>query len=315
MQNAARLWGLAVAGPLAQSNQADHALLGGATPSPSGAAELREALRESWEVSDRESLVERLGWLARDGHRKEYGDACALLVSLTASLDPWETIEGKVDDPAALAKLHFVQRHRERIGQRSLLAWDAGRLVNLAGWGYLTSLISEDEAWSYILPVAQAVQRTYGSWEEFGKHYLLGHEFWSGAWDGALGRAFLALTLEPSSPWRALPWGADLTAHGLAVPLQPIDPRPSPMPAPLVKKKYDPLASAHADAPAPAPQGTTAASKVIGGVIALVVLLGLAAGGAYALGLFGGDEPPKGTPAAGRPPVRPPAPSPPKGKK
>ncbi len=141
--------------------------------------------------------------------------------------------------------MEFARKHKGRVGPRSLLAWDAGRLVTIAGWGYIAQLLSEDEAWSYILPMAQAVQRSYASWDELGKHYLLGFEFWSGAWDGKVARAQLAMFDNPASPWRTLPWGLDLGQHGLTVPMQPIvlegaasSPRPSSRPAADEEKQH-----------------------------------------------------------------------------
>jgi hypothetical protein len=174
------------------------------------------------------------------------------------------------------AKVRFAHMHMARAGARGLLAWDAGRLVNLAGWGFVAGLLAEEEAWTYILPMAQAAQRSYASWEELGKHYLLGREFWSGEWEGAVARAHLAMLDRADSPWRQLPWGLDLNAHGIAAPLQAVTiGTPAPPPPP----------------PAPAPVKKSNAGLFIGlGAGALLLLVAGGVGIAYAMGAFGGGK-------------------------
>jgi hypothetical protein len=281
--NPARHWALATAGLLTRYNEHELTVLGGGPPTPEAVADRLQALKRDWEAGTRQELLDKLQWLAREGHRKVFNDTCVLDVQTTATLEPWDTIEKAIKDEEVVFRIHFTRKHRERIAHRSLLAWDAGRLVTIAGWGYLTQLISEDEAWSFILPMAQAVQRTYASWDEIGKHYMLGREFWSGEWDGELARCHLALLEEASSPWRALPWGLDLGQHGLMAPLQPIVVQPPPPPQPLVKKKFDPLAE-RGPASQPAPSGGNKVIAIVVPLVMFLIIAGVAA--SFALGLI-----------------------------
>jgi hypothetical protein len=274
-----RLWALAVPGILTQLNAQDHALLGGATPSPEAAQDRAAVLQRDWDAADRAGLVKSLEWLAREGHRKEFNDICALDQDITAKLEPWDTIETAVDDKDLLAKIHFARRHRERIGARSLLAWDMVRLITIAGWGYLAALISEDEAWSYVIPAAQALQRSYASWDELGKHHLLGREFWSGGWEGRFARCYLAMFNNPASPWRTLSWNTDLGQHGLGAPVQTIVVEPPPPPRPVAKRPVVAPEDDEAHLGLAAGQAGKAGGRGIGlGVAAVVVLAVVGAG-------------------------------------
>lgn len=219
MMNPPRLWALAIAGMQTSLNKEDPALLGGGHPSPQAAADRQRVLARDWDAGDRQKVLGTLSWLASQGHRQAYNEVCIAEAQIPEDMSVEEAAD---DDDEIAAQLAFVRRHRARIGAKSLLAWDGARLVTVAGWAHLAGMISEDEAWSYILPMAYAVQWTYASWEEYGQHHLLGYEFWAGSWDGAFARCYLAMGHDPQSPWRNLPWRMDLSAHGLMAPLQNI---------------------------------------------------------------------------------------------
>lgn len=311
--NPSRCWALAAPGILTQLNAEDHALLGGAAPSPEAAQDCAAVLQRDWDAADRAGLLKSLDWLAREGHRREFNEVCALDQAVTAKLEPWDTIEGAVEDKDLLAKIHFARRHRERIGARSLLAWDMVRLITIAGWGYLARVISEDEAWSYIIPAAQALQRSYVSWDELGKHHLLGREFWSGEWEGRFARCYLAMFDSPASPWRVLPWSTDLGQHGLGTPVQTIVMEPPPPPRPVAKRfVVTPEAGEDHIEPAAGQAGKAGGRGMAGlGVAAVVVLAVVGAGlvfGARFLPRSGpaGAAPPTAAPT-GAPTVAPPA--------
>ncbi len=275
----ARLWALAVPGILTQRNGHDHGLLGGAASSPEVAQDRATVLRRDWDAADRAGLVKSLDWLARDGHRREFNQVCALDQEVCAKLQPWETVESAIDDKELLAKIHFTRRHRERVGTRSLLVWDMVRLVSVAGWGFLAGMISEDEAWSYIIPAAQTLQRAYASWDELGKHHLLGREFWAGEWDGRFARCHLAMFDDLASPWRTLPWSTDLTQHGLAVPMQTIVIEPLPPPRPVVKKAVIPPSPVEDLEPGAGSMVGMPGRKTVGIWVAVVILLALVGAG------------------------------------
>jgi hypothetical protein len=62
----------------------------------------------------------------------------------------------------------------------STLAWDMGRLVNIARWSYDLEYITEIEAWGAIYVAYEQVLKMYGHWQEFANGYLLGRAMWGG---------------------------------------------------------------------------------------------------------------------------------------
>jgi hypothetical protein len=49
----------------------------------------------------------------------------------------------------------------------------------------------------------------YRSWEQLGRHYLLGREFWNDGPDDAMHHVYRALVLEKGGPW-SIPWDTAL---------------------------------------------------------------------------------------------------------
>lgn len=98
----------------------------------------RRWLAEQWEITSRVELVDRLDDLSRSGYR-----ARALQVTGVAPL-----------------------------------AWDAALYVDITRRGFGCGLIDEPDAWTALKNIVPAVVGTYGSWQEYAAHYLLGRQVW-----------------------------------------------------------------------------------------------------------------------------------------
>lgn len=199
----AQRFALAVNAILAQLNSEDVYVLGGSAPPEEWAGMVRAALARWWEVKDAASCRETLRWLAEEGHSAE----------LERALTPGLGDGAEPPGPEA------VQLARQ-VGGRALIAWDAGRTVNVAGWGFVAGYLGEREAWQHVVNAAAIAQRVYGSWEEFGRHYLLGKEHWSHDDDGTA-EAIQDLRTEPGSPWACIPWSTELRIPGVPARLGP----------------------------------------------------------------------------------------------
>ena len=144
----------------------------------------RRRLAEQWEITSREQLAGRLDELSRSGYR---------------------------------ARAH-------RLTGVAPLAWDAALYVDIARRGFACGLITESDAWTALKNIVPAVAGTYGSWQEYADHYLLGRKVWR---DGLRARtahssapapapdeaadAHLQALLDPAnraSPWNMAPWDA-----------------------------------------------------------------------------------------------------------
>jgi hypothetical protein len=227
-------WCLSTAAILTKRNNGPMYMLGdGSRSSPHGPVTARKILASWWQIEDRASFEQTLGWLLSAGHTAAYREAAA---ALQAGYTPREE--------EAVANAEFVRRYHEHIGPRGLLAWDYGRAVAVTGWAYLGGIIEEGEAWAKILPAAEVLQRAYASWAELGTHYVLGHAFWGGGDVEATRAAAEALESEGESPWVCIPWATPLQIPGVqaewsAGPMayaQHLPPRsPPPAPAPQLR--------------------------------------------------------------------------------
>ncbi|MFD9356687.1 DUF1266 domain-containing protein [Streptomyces sp. NPDC060031] len=94
---------------------------------------------------------------------------------------------------------------------RSVQGWDHGRASQMARWGLGTRYGTLEDAERAVLRAGEAARGVYRSWEEFSAGYLLARclhfdeeEF--GEWYETSLATHLALTTDPASPWRNIPW-------------------------------------------------------------------------------------------------------------
>lgn len=203
-------WALALAGILAEINGARHDRLGGKSRDVYEREASAHSLAKWWNIDGPDAARGCLDWLANEGHR---ADLCALVAALRA--DEPTTGQRSLIEDSSEERRRFVREHAASLGERGLLAWDLGRLVAVAGWAHLAGYLGdEDNAWTRILPAARAVQAAYGSWREFGEHYLLGLEYAFGSVDDDSRQALAKLLRDEQSPWRQLAWQTPLdTPH------------------------------------------------------------------------------------------------------
>ncbi|MFE9203331.1 DUF1266 domain-containing protein [Micromonospora sp. NPDC007230] len=94
---------------------------------------------------------------------------------------------------------------------RSLLAYDWGRAVNMARWGYKLRYIKEQQARDYVLRAGKQAFGRYTSWTDLSAGYALGRvlrfdndEF--DVWYATVLEPHQVLFTEPASPWLTIPW-------------------------------------------------------------------------------------------------------------
>jgi hypothetical protein len=222
--------------------------LGGAPPSAEEAANAKTLLANSWGIPSREKLEAMIEWLATSGHSAEYQKAAAAF--------PQTPPPQQQADP----RLAFIGQHGAEVGPRGLLAWDLGRLLSIAGWGFLAGYCNEIEAWGVMLPAADRLRNAYTSWEEYGQHYKLGAMFATPEAAAQVDQALSQLRAAPDSPWRTVPWAlggnANVSASPYGVPGAPGASPPGVAPTLAVGAVPPPGGAPYAGAPAgPAPYG------------------------------------------------------------
>lgn len=102
----------------------------------------------------------------------------------------------------------------ERSARVQSFAWDRMRASNVSVWGYDAGLLSAEEAWSYMLLAARALQGAYGSFRELGEAYLYGRIEWQEKDPSAIASdsttATINALLRPDGVWGTLRWETSL---------------------------------------------------------------------------------------------------------
>jgi Protein of unknown function (DUF1266) len=204
----AKQWALAATAILTNQTQRQprHDRLGGADKSPETEATAKTILANAWQVSSTDTLVKTLEWLGGGGHTQDYQKQAALF----AQAPPQQ----RTGDPS----LAFVNQFGADIGPKGLLAWDLGRMMAVAGWGYLAGYCTEDQAWGAVLSSGVRLRQAYGSWDEYGKHYRYGALFADAAAAQQIDPILAQLASAPDSPWRLVAWRLDGAAGGFPAP-------------------------------------------------------------------------------------------------
>lgn len=214
---------LATAALLAQVKGLDLHTLGGAVPGPRTQKLAQKRLRAAWQIEDAEDMEESLEWLMESGHRKEFHQQIGIIQHWNEEETNTylaEVSAGKygLDSPEEQDE----ERHRILMAQQnihglrgtSFMAWDYLRAIDLCREGFLAGYMESEAVWSQIYSLAQVLQSRYESWEQMGRAFLVGHEYWSVVQHQTEGPAYqraLALLLNnPDSYWNQIPWESSL---------------------------------------------------------------------------------------------------------
>jgi len=111
-----------------------------------------------------------------------------------------ETYDELLDDKVIEAK--------EDIGRYGVTGWDCGRLSFLARICYDAGYITESQAWDYIDKAYDLGKKSFDSWNEYAKSYIIGRAMWGGGSSNNSGIALIAEALlnDPKSPWLEHKW-------------------------------------------------------------------------------------------------------------
>lgn len=187
-------------------------------------------LKDQWGVNNPAELREAIEGLLDD----ETGDPVAdfVLNVREATAGDWREAvvagarsqglpETTIDDMTATVDRVLGYEERFRAdgllpagGQvRSLLAYDWGRAINMARWGYKLRWIKEQQAKEYVLRAGKQAFGRYASWADMSAGYALGRvlrfdndEF--DVWYATVLEPHQVLFTDPASPWLTLPWPA-----------------------------------------------------------------------------------------------------------
>jgi hypothetical protein len=200
-----RKWALALGAIYDQRQRHNPGGLGGGEV-PSVA---KKMLKESWKIQNHADLIKMLDGLQNEGHHGIYQNVGAKLAQMSES--DFEAYLHEHEDRAAASVA--LRASYLKWGQKSGLAWDMCRSVELINAGVAAHDLPADEAWDRLMDIAHQAQGVFSSWQELNDNFLDGREIWAGKRDPGF-EACSKLLLnpnDPNSPWNQNPWNTDLS--------------------------------------------------------------------------------------------------------
>ncbi len=137
----------------------------------------KEALQSSWNVTDRQSALDIISWLYEEGHQALYYEFLEIAQELTDE-DVKFLVKRGVLDEDDINVLNTAMDIYERWGDTGIMAWDLGRVSQVAGWAYISGYITYEEYILLCTPAAIAVQERFSGWEDFDLNYVYGSSIW-----------------------------------------------------------------------------------------------------------------------------------------
>lgn len=216
----AKGWALGCSAVLIEYNHGRHDTLSPGEITERSVQEELNLLSRWWSVRTRKDLFEKLNWLEEEGHRKWF-EKTGQKVTQMSEEEFRKLVEQNKDDKDKVGEFETARKYYKQLGQKSIKGWDYTRYICLCRWGYQVGFISEQEAWTMIMPVAKDLQKTFDSWEDLGRNYLIGRSYWSyeeqEKYGNAMQDAFDRLIDMKSSPWNKYAWDMDLDENPVDV--------------------------------------------------------------------------------------------------
>ncbi|MGO1770123.1 MAG: DUF1266 domain-containing protein [Microbacterium sp.] len=212
----------------------------------------RSGLAEAWGITSRSDLLTTLLWLLREGHRRDFQDEIARWSALPArdAQRLRRSLRGASRGSSTAERARRLRRVlSDARGIRGVRfeAWDLVRAAMLARAGHTLGWLTEQETIDTLDLISSELQRSYGSWEEMGEHFLRARCYW-GAQRGRDGReadahdaSRQAALLDPRrGPWAVVRWDAPVPRSRLLlasalVDEGLVDARPDDSPTPLAR--------------------------------------------------------------------------------
>jgi hypothetical protein len=209
----AQSWALGASAVLVERNHGKHDTLNAEKATERNIGKVKKLLDEWWGVKNKEDLLGDLALIHASGDRLSFSQVGYYVTQLTEA-EYKELQEAYKGEEETLQKYRIARQYYDELGGKSLLGWDYGRYICLCRWGYQAGYLDERESWDLIMPVAQMLQEAFDSWQDLGRNYLIGRQFWSYKYTQQNGYlyddAYQRLIDMPSSPWNKYAWDLDL---------------------------------------------------------------------------------------------------------
>jgi hypothetical protein len=183
---------------------------------------LYTVLGEWWGINGRDTAVETLDYLRDKAYAYYFptvykafeagsddGRKALIVAAMTTQEDAEKAYSQTInllESVDTLKNLNVIN-HTGDVEKYGVVGWDVGRLIFIARLCYDAKYISEQEAWEYIDAAYAQAQKTFNSWDELAKSYVIGRFIWKGK-DADDGMDAIAndLLSKPKSPWTQVAW-------------------------------------------------------------------------------------------------------------
>lgn len=199
---------------LTAANGWDYTMFGGLPANDSSQSVVQTLLSDWWEVTDRATADETMDWLLTEGHRVSFADDMEYIAETgAADVSEEERVDFflenfDVDEEEARNYADWFGTY-EQFGEDAIAAWDYSRAMSLLGNYYLAGYYTEEEALDKSLEVANTIQATFDSWDNFMESYFVGYEYWAGDSSDERREIYDGIKTASDSPY-SLDWGMTL---------------------------------------------------------------------------------------------------------
>lgn len=195
-------------------NGCDYTMFGGLPANDESLATIQALLTEWWDVTDSQSADETLEWLLTEGHRVSFADDMVYLTEIgVADVAPEERVNYLLEnfdvDEAEAQNYAYDLEIYEQFGEDAIAGWDYSRAMSLLGYYYLAGYYTEQEALDTSLEVANLIQDTFDSWDDFMESYFVGYEYWAGEDSSERREVYEELKAAADSPY-SIDWNLTL---------------------------------------------------------------------------------------------------------
>lgn len=169
---------------LIDANRWDYQIYGGLESNEANQAAAKYVLENSWGVTDKDSADETLEWLLSEGHRIDFTADMEILESAgIGEIDASDRADFLLEnfdlsEEGAEYYARWYGRYEE-YGEDAASGWDYNRALSQLANFYLAGYYTLEEALDASLLIAETVQASFNSWDDYMESYFIGYEYWS----------------------------------------------------------------------------------------------------------------------------------------
>lgn len=165
-------------------NEWDYQLYGGLAANDVSQEFAKQILEDSWGVTDKESADEIVDWLITEGHRLDFeNDMLDLMNEGMDEAAPEERAafmfeNFDISEEGAEFYADWYNKWEESEGD-AVWGWDLNRALSQIANFYLAGYYTLEESLDASLEVAQMIQSSFDSWDDYMESYFTGYEYWA----------------------------------------------------------------------------------------------------------------------------------------